>query len=99
MRGPRELAKGQNQSKKCKKQKRLPPDWKKKLEVGGVLDPEFEEKAEPLPQKILDRLPKTPESTSIINIGDELIRIFENSREIIDILSGTGGEPQVENNF
>lgn len=66
----------------------LPPGWKKKLEVGTVLDPELDQKAESLPEEILKRLPKTPDGTEIIKIGDEVIRIYENSREIIDILSG-----------
>ncbi|MGJ8652134.1 MAG: hypothetical protein ACSHX8_02560 [Opitutaceae bacterium] len=92
--------KGNTKSKKSKKslppglQKKvarggeLPPGWKKKLEIGSVLDPELEKEAQPLPEEILKRLPKTPEGTEIIKIGDEVIRIFENSGEIIDILSG-----------
>ncbi|HAV14363.1 MAG TPA: hypothetical protein DCX06_12855 [Opitutae bacterium] len=66
----------------------LPPGWRKKLEVGAVLDPELEKEAQSLPQKVLESLPTTPEGTEIIQIADQVIRVFENSREIIDIISG-----------
>jgi len=50
---------------------------------------EAEERAEEawnLPEKILNRLPETTDGTEILQIGDEVIRVMENSREIIDIL-------------
>ncbi|MDP4644762.1 MAG: hypothetical protein NWS71_10020 [Opitutales bacterium] len=74
--------------KKLERGGELPPGWKKKLERGAKLEPELEEKARSLPEEILKRLPKSPENTEIVRIGDEIVRIFEDSREIIDILSG-----------
>lgn len=74
--------------KKLERGGELPPGWKKKLERGAKLEPELEEKARSLPKEILKRLPKSPENTEIVRIGDEIVRIFEDSREIIDILSG-----------
>jgi len=69
----------------------LPPGWKKKLGVGAVLDPELDAQASSLPEEILRRLPESEEGTEILRIGDEIIRVIENSREIVDILGGTGG--------
>lgn len=74
--------------KKLERGGELPPGWKKKLERGAKLEPELDEKAQSLPEEILKRLPKSPENTEIVRIGDEIVRIFEDSREIIDILSG-----------
>jgi hypothetical protein len=70
----------------------LPPGWKKKLAVGDKLPEEYEAKAETLPEEILRRLPETEEGTEILRIGDEVIRVVENTREIIDIL-GIGQGP------
>ena len=64
----------------------LPPGWKKKLAVGETLPKELEAEAKTLPEEILERLPKTREGTEVIQIGDEVIRVVENTREIIDIL-------------
>lgn len=72
----------------------LPPGWKKKLAVGDKLPEEYESKAESVPEAILKRLPETPEQTEIIRIGDEVIRVMENTREIIDILGKGQSQPQ-----
>lgn len=71
----------------------LPPGWQKKLEVGGKLDTELEEAAISLPEEILKRLPEAPENTEILQIGEEIVRVVENTREVVDILSNWGGEP------
>jgi hypothetical protein len=68
----------------------LPPGWKKKLEVGTVLEPEVDDAAVSLPDEILSRLPDIPEDTEIVQIGDEIVRVVESTREIVDILSGIG---------
>ncbi|HKK17340.1 MAG TPA: hypothetical protein VJ952_01555 [Opitutales bacterium] len=72
----------------------LPPGWKKKLAVGDKLPEEYESEASSLPEEILKRLPETPKGTEIIRIGDEVIRVVENTREIIDILGIGQGQPQ-----
>ena len=69
----------------------LPPGWKKKLEVGTVLDPEVDKAATPLPEQILKRLPEIPEGTEILQIGDEVVRVIESTREIIGIFDGWSG--------
>jgi len=68
----------------------LPPGWKKKLEVGSVLEPEVDEVAKTVPEEILARLPDIPEGTEILEVGGEIIRVIESTREIVDILSGIG---------
>lgn len=82
--------------KKLERGGELPPGWKKKLERGAKLEPELDQKAQSLPEEILKRLPKSPENTEIVRIGDEIVRIFKDSREIIDILSGGSNEEQAD---
>lgn len=69
----------------------LPPGWQKKLEVGSTLDKELNEQARSLPEEILKRLPEAPENTEIVQIGEEIVRVIENTREIVDILGDFGG--------
>jgi hypothetical protein len=69
----------------------LPPGWKKKLEVGNILDPEVDKAASKLPDEILKRLPEIPAGTEILQVGDEVIRVIENTREIVGIFEGWTG--------
>jgi hypothetical protein len=70
----------------------LPPGWKKKLEIGEKLDPEIAEQARPLPDEILKRFPKIEEGIKILEVGGEIIKVVEDSLEIIDILSRGSGD-------
>ncbi|MFU8847487.1 MAG: hypothetical protein ACNA77_02055 [Opitutales bacterium] len=72
--------------KKVDRGDELPPGWKKKLAVGEKLPEEYEAQAQSLPEEILKRLPETVEGTEILQIGDEVIRVLANTREIVDIL-------------
>lgn len=72
----------------------LPPGWQKKLEIGSTLETDLDEQARSLPEEILKRLPQAPENTEIIQIGDEIVRVIENTREIVDILSNIGGSDE-----
>lgn len=74
--------------KKMERGGELPPGWKKKLEIGAVVDPEVYARAESLPEEIRRRLPNGETGTETIKVGDEIIRVIENSREIVDILEG-----------
>ena len=65
----------------------LPPGWQKKLEVGETLDPEVAEQANSLPEEILKRFPQVEEGIEILEVGGEIIKVVEDSLEIIDILS------------
>lgn len=70
----------------------LPPRWKKKLEVGTVLDPEVDAVAVSLPEEILKRLPETEEGAEIVRVGRQIIKVIEGSREIVDIIDGVTGD-------
>ena len=54
--------------------------------MGEKVPEAYEPEIKSLPEEILKRLPETPEGTEIIQIDDEVIRVVENTREIIDIL-------------
>ena len=73
--------------KKLERGGELPAGWRKKLEVGRVLDPEIDAKAESLPEEILKRLPEPELGTEVLRVGDQIIRVIERSREIVDILN------------
>ncbi|WP_269523905.1 hypothetical protein [Coraliomargarita parva] len=73
--------------KKLERGGELPPGWKKKLQVGSILDKDFERRAISLPDEIRRRLPKAPSGTIDILIEDEIIRVQEKTRRILDILS------------
>ena len=65
---------------------KLPAGWQKKLAVGTVLEPELDKQAHSLPDEILARLPDIPQNTEIVRIGNEIIRVIQNTREIVDII-------------
>jgi hypothetical protein len=72
--------------KKLERGGQLPPGWQKKLARGEVLGADVYESSSRLPRDILDRLPSGPEGTSIRHIEDRVVRIFDGTREILDIL-------------
>ncbi len=82
--------------KKIERGGELPPGWKKKLAVGEVLEPELDAQAKSIPEEILKRLPESEAGTEILRVGDEIIRVIENSREIVDILSRREGQASEE---
>ena len=85
---------------KKKKQKKLPPGLKKKLERGGELPPGWQKKlvrGEILDERVYrhaHRVELTSRSNSIahiegtivVRVDDRLIRLYEATREIVDIL-------------
>ncbi len=72
----------------------LPPGWKKKLAVGERLPEEYETKTQSLPDEVIQRLPQSVEGTEILQIGDEVIRVMDNTREIVDILGLSRGRAE-----
>ena len=70
----------------------LPPGWQKKLAVGAVLDPEIYKQSKPLPEDILIQLPDIPENIEIVHLGNKIIRIIENTQEIVDIFDSLSSE-------
>lgn len=59
--------------------KRLPPGWEKKLKVGEILDEEVYDQGRVVVKNIDDGL-------VTISLEGKLIRVIENTREIVDIL-------------
>ncbi|MDF2180004.1 hypothetical protein P2G88_17250 [Aliiglaciecola sp. CAU 1673] len=64
--------------KKVAEGKPLPPGWQKKLEVGHTLDKDIYQRG-----KVLDR---TDDGTVAIQVEDKVIRVIEDTREIVGIL-------------
>ncbi|MDX1696090.1 MAG: hypothetical protein R3208_20155 [Ketobacteraceae bacterium] len=65
--------------KKVQSGKSLPPGWQKKLETGEVLDDDIYEHGH-----VVDR----DDGLVTINVEGKLIRVIENTREIVEILEG-----------
>ncbi|WP_152205758.1 hypothetical protein [Marinobacter changyiensis] len=67
--------------KKVQSGESLPPGWQKKLAVGEVLDDEVYK---------LGHVIKTDSDKAVVTISVEgkLIRIMENTREVVEILEG-----------
>lgn len=75
---PRGLQKRQEQGKG------LPPGWLKKVESGKPLPEDIHEKASPVPDSLRPHLPEAPEGTVDLLIEEQLIRVAERTREVID---------------
>jgi hypothetical protein len=56
-----------------------------KIVVGETLAPVIIEKARPIDQTVLVELPKQPEQTRLVVVGDQVVRIQEPSNKIIDV--------------
>lgn len=83
-----------------KKKKRLPPGLKKKLERGGELPPGWQKKvargevmdvqvfqrAKPLSADLIRILPPQPKGTAIVVVEGKVVRLWEATRTIIDVL-------------
>jgi hypothetical protein len=67
--------------KKVGSGKSLPPGWQKKVAVGRVLDQDVYEQG-----KIL--LSHSDKGFVTISVEGQLIRVIENTREIVEILDG-----------
>lgn len=73
--------------KKYERTGELPPGWEKKLQRGEVLSEDVYRYGRPLPYDLRQRLPIGPTGSKIIEVEGKIIRVMENTREIIDILS------------
>lgn len=73
--------------KKYERTGELPPGWEKKLQRGEVLSEDVYRYGQPLPQDLRQQLPIAPAGSKIIEVEGKVIRVLENSREIIDILN------------
>lgn len=68
----------------------LPPGWQKKLTRGEVLPASVYEAGQPIPAAERQRwqLPADPKGTVTLEVDGEVVRVVQNTREIIDILRG-----------
>ncbi|WP_290622906.1 hypothetical protein [Kangiella sp.] len=73
--------------KKYERTGELPPGWEMKLQRGEVLSEDVYRYGRPLPYDLRQRLPIGPTGSKIIEVEGKIIRVMENTREIIDILS------------
>lgn len=91
------FAKNENKSKKQKTlppglQKKyertgeLPPGWEKKLVKGETLDPDLYEIATPISGIKKDHIYKPQIGTEILQIEKRIIRIKNDTKEILDII-------------
>ncbi len=63
----------------------LPPGWQKKVARGEVMDYEEYNNAIPLPEELLRKLPTMPEGTILLQIENEIVKVIEASRKIVDL--------------
>jgi Ni/Co efflux regulator RcnB len=67
--------------------KPLPKGWRKKLAKGEVLDANVYARGKKVSPKDAATLPKTAAGESWIQVQNEMIRINESTRKIIDIIT------------
>lgn len=65
--------------KKAAKNKQLPPGWQKKLQKGNILDKEVYQQSQIV-------APINPLGIVTIRIDDRVIRLYKETRKIVDIL-------------
>lgn len=63
----------------------LPPGWQRKVTPGKRLDYHLYRQAEPVPRDLLRRLPSSPAGTTVIRIGDSVLRLDAATREVLDM--------------
>ena len=61
----------------------LPPGWQRKVTPGKRLDYHLYRQAEPMPGELLRRLPSSPAGTTVIRIGDAVLRLDAATREVL----------------
>ncbi|NVK21370.1 MAG: hypothetical protein HWD86_02525 [Kangiellaceae bacterium] len=72
--------------KKYERTGELPPGWQKKLQRGEVMPIDVYRYGRPLPIDLERRLPIGPVGSKVLEIEGKVIRVIENTREILDIL-------------
>lgn len=67
------------------KKNKLPPGWQKKMARGEVVPDDVWRHRVQLPQDVVRKLPPNPPGTVIVRVDDKVVRVIENTREILDI--------------
>lgn len=73
--------------KKLERGGELPPGWQKKVARGEVLDADLYRRSISLPDELLARLTDPPEGTETRLLDDRAVRIINDTRLILDVLS------------
>ncbi len=63
----------------------LPPGWQMKVQRGEVMDYEVYNSGSPLPEELLRKLSNIPQGTVLLHVGNQIVKIIEASREIVDL--------------
>ena len=84
--GPKQKKLPKGLQKKYERTGELPPGWEMKLQRGEVMPIDIYRYGRPLPYDLRQRLPIGPVGSKIIEVEGKIIRVMENTREIIDIL-------------
>lgn len=64
----------------------LPPGWANRVEVGKPLPEDIYKNATAIPPQLKKQLPAAPEGVQDILVEDQIIRVVEQTREVIDSL-------------
>lgn len=64
----------------------LPPGWQKKVARGEVLDMTLYRQSRTLPEGLLNRLSTGPADTELRQLDDRVMRLMDDTRDILDVL-------------
>jgi Ni/Co efflux regulator RcnB len=70
--------------KKVARGRTLPPGWQKKVTPGRSLDYHVYRQGESLPDSLIQRLPRPPVGTEILQIEDKVVLLNSATRNILD---------------
>jgi Ni/Co efflux regulator RcnB len=70
--------------KKAARGRALPPGWQKRVKPGRSLDYHIYRQGESLPDSLMQRLPKPPVGTEILQIEDKVVLLNSATRNILD---------------
>lgn len=73
--------------KKLERGGELPPGWQKKVARGEVMDVQVFQRAKPLSADLIRILPPQPRGTAIVVVEGKVVRLWEATRTIIDVLN------------
>jgi len=73
--------------KRLEQGKELPPGWKKNLTKGKVLDKDVYEAGKRVTKQQRPELPETKAGEAWIKVADQIIRIKEANREILEVIT------------
>ena len=73
-------------AKKGARGKRLPPGWERDLAAGRTFPQNVYEQSHPIPVHIIQQLPPQPQGTMLVTLNGKIVRLYEATKTIIDVL-------------